>query len=133
MSQKRWLKPWSTHPTSPKTRRAKKKTTQKTNKPSQATKDEQSLTSSQAVQEGTKYEPGEYKKCCKTLIKDFLDQAAASGQEATYAMARDKWATSMKRASLLSTVSLPKLKRRRFVSKDCTSNPFAAMVSRVQD
>ena len=72
-------------------------------------------------------------KRCKTLIKDFLDQAAASGQEATYAMARDKWATSMKRASLLSTVSLPKLKRRRFVSKDCTSNPFAAMVSQVQD
>ena len=115
----------------------KKKKTQKKNKSSEATLEKKSLPAAQpaqeVVQEETKYEPGEYMKCCKTFIQDFLDQAAASGEEATYAMARDKWSTSMKRAMLLSTVSLPELKRRRFVSKDCTSNPFAAMVNQVQD
>ena len=115
----------------------KKKKTQKKNKSSEATLEKKSLPAAQpaqeVVQEETKYEPAEYMKCCKTFIQDFLDQAAASGEEATYAMARDKWSTSMKRAMLLSTVSLPELKRRRFVSKDCTGNPFAAMVNQVQD
>ena len=117
----------------------KKKKTNPKKKECQATKEEKSVPldaaqpAEEAVQEGTKYEPGEYIKCCKSFIKEFLAQAAANGEEASYAMARDKWATSMKRASLLSTVSLPELKRRRFVSKDCTTNPFAAMVAQVQE
>lgn len=118
------------------TKKKKSAKTEKANKANQSTKQEKSLPSNAAKpaeEEGSKYEPGEYMKCCKAFIKDFLDQAAASGEEATYAMARDKWSTSMKRATLLSTVSLPELKRRRFVSKDCTSNPFAAMVNQVQD
>ena len=117
----------------------KKKKTNPKKKECQATKEEKSVPldaaqpAEEAVQEGTRYEPGEYMKCCKSFIKEFLDQAAANGEEASYAMARDKWATSMTRASLLSTVSLPELKRRRFVSKDCTTNPFAAMAAQVQE
>ena len=120
-------------------KKKKKKKTNPKKKECQATKEEKSVPldaaqpAEEAVQEGTKYEPGEYMKCCKSFIKEFLAQAAANGEEASYAMARDKWATSMKRASLLSTVSLPELKRRRFVSKDCTTNPFAAMVAQVQE
>ena len=118
----------NTAPKKKKEKKKKKKTNPK-KKECQATKEEKSV----PLDAGTRYEPGEYMKCCKSFIKEFLDQAAANGEEASYAMARDKWATSMKRASLLSTVSLPELKRRRFVSKDCTTNPFAAMVAQAQE
>ena len=42
--------------------------------------------------------------------------------------ARQLWATSLKRAHLLKGLSLPELKRRRFVDKDAAENPFEAMV-----
>ena len=53
----------------------------------------------------------------------FLKAACQDGMRQKEAQA--KWVASAERAALLSDMPLPELKRRRFVSKSCTVNPFS--------
>ena len=54
--------------------------------------------------------------------KIFLGSAKLKGL--SYKDANASWNSSKERALLLCDVPLPELKRRRFVSKSCTQNPF---------
>ena len=49
---------------------------------------------------------------------------AAKNNGATCAEAKAQWISSQERANLLADMPLPELKRRRFVCKECQSNPF---------
>ena len=51
--------------------------------------------------------------------KAYIEACGKSYREAC----RD-WADSMERAAILATLEVSELKRRRFVSKGCTENPF---------
>lgn len=86
------------------------------------------LTSQKAENTFGEYKPGEYQKVREEFIKDYIAGKQAEGEIVSKSMASDAFGTSMKRALLLCEVSLPELKRRRFVSKDCMVNPFKAMV-----
>lgn len=52
----------------------------------------------------------------------FIQQAKADG--VSFKEAREAWNESDSKRAMLATVSLPELKRRRFVEKGCTVNPF---------
>ena len=52
----------------------------------------------------------------------FIQQAKADGM--SIKDAREAWNESDSKRAMLATVSLPELKRRRFVDKTCTVNPF---------
>ena len=54
----------------------------------------------------------------------FIHQARADGM--SLKEAQEAWHESDVKAAMLSTLSLPELKRRRFVPKGVTSNPFVA-------
>lgn len=73
---------------------------------------------------GMTYQPGKMNEVKALYVKKFLELAAANGKEASKSEALEKWKNSVKRAQLLANVPLPELKKRRFVTKDCTENPF---------
>ena len=52
----------------------------------------------------------------------FLIQSKKDGM--THKQACEAWCSSTQRSELLAHMSLPELKRRRFVDKNCTVNPF---------
>ena len=54
--------------------------------------------------------------------KQFRENAKAQGHAPR--KAREMWITSEERASILKDVPLQELKRRKFVPKECTENPF---------
>lgn len=68
---------------------------------------------------GEEYTPQRY----NFLRKKFLDERMATG--VTWKNAQSEWNNSDVKAQLLSSVDLPELKRRRFVTKDCTVHPWA--------
>lgn len=57
------------------------------------------------------------------LRKKFMDDLRAEG--VAYKMAASQWDSSALKKQLLAPLDLPELKRRRFVTKDCTENPWA--------
>lgn len=63
------------------------------------------------------YAPHEY----SSLRQQFLPEKTLAGMSAKEA--REEWDMSDVKRRLLSGVSLPELKRRRFVPKDCQVNP----------
>lgn len=65
------------------------------------------------------YSPQRY----SLLRKDFIDKACQNGS--TFSEAKGLWDDSALKRQLLGPVSLPELKKRRFVSKECQSNPWA--------
>ena len=75
-----------------------------------------------ALEEPTVYSAGKYRE----IMQNYIQEAMNRGE--TTSRARQLWATSLTRANLLKGLSLPELKRRRFVDKDATENPFVAMV-----
>lgn len=62
-------------------------------------------------------------KTYSILRKKFIDEVRETGL--SYKDANEKWNSSAEKCRLLSTLSLPELKRRRFVSKDCEENPWS--------
>ncbi|CAE7513334.1 unnamed protein product, partial [Symbiodinium sp. KB8] len=68
------------------------------------------------------YRPHEFNKQAKL----FRANAKAAGHSP--ATARKMWIDSKERARLLSDVPLQELKRRKFVPKECTENPFPRAV-----
>lgn len=74
------------------------------------------------------YRPGEYNKIQKSFIQNFLKEPPEGGMKRTGVQARDAWKSSLKRAKLLSGVSLTELKKRKFVPKGTTTNPFKIRV-----
>ena len=74
--------------------------------------------------DGSSYKPGLMMQQRDEYIQEYM----ASGEHSR-AEASESWAKSIKRAMLLKDLSLPELKRRRFVGKECQTNPFAEMVA----
>ena len=74
------------------------------------------------------YQAGNFGKIQNKFIADFMEAAKKEGKCVSMAEARAEWSGSLKRAKLLANLSLPELKRRRFVTKDCESNPFKTRV-----
>ena len=68
---------------------------------------------------GSAYCPKLFKERYAAFLKA-ARQDGASGKEA-----QAKWVASAERAALLADLPLPELKRRRFVAKSCTANPFS--------
>lgn len=68
---------------------------------------------------GQGYQPHQY----SLARKGFIDNLKAGGVSAKDAV--EQWNASPQKRSMLSTLSLQELKRRRFVAKDCQENPWA--------
>ena len=66
------------------------------------------------------YTPSRYSE----LRKHFVNEKMSDGL--SWRNAQDEWNKCDLKRQLLCAVPLPELKRRRFVSKDCTANPWAA-------
>ena len=66
------------------------------------------------------YSPSRYAE----LRKHFVTEKMSAGL--SWKNAQAEWNQSDLKRQLLCAVSLPELKKRRFVSKDCTENPWAA-------
>lgn len=77
------------------------------------------------------YEAGKFLQAQQDYVKQVMDQAAINGTNATRKDAMKSWQTSAKRAGLLAGLSVSELKRRKFVPKGTTSNPFAEIVNAV--
>lgn len=60
----------------------------------------------------------------KAVRDEFINQKKADGF--TYAKCESLWDESSEKASFLGMVSLQELKKRKFVPKGATSNPWAA-------
>eukprot|EP00438_Fugacium_kawagutii_P018498 Skav225896 [mRNA] locus=scaffold1460:309840:311258:+ [translate_table: standard] len=71
-----------------------------------------------------KYEPHTFKVHQQVWVDDYIEKKWAAGEECKRSQARNAWQTSLKRAQLLAFVSLTELKKRKFVKKDATENPF---------
>ena len=67
---------------------------------------------------GESYTPQRY----SFLRKQFVGQRMAHG--VSWKTAQGEWNNSRTKAQLLSSLGLPELKRRRFVSKHCTVHPW---------
>ena len=78
---------------------------------------------SDSMQEAPVYSPHLYME----KFKIYIMAAAKEGISAK--SARESWKTSLERALLLKDVSVPELKRRRFVAKGCKTNPFQAIAA----
>ena len=76
----------------------------------------------------TVYQAGDYNMQRKKFIEEYIQ----TNEGGTKTMASQAWGSSVKRASLLCDVPLSELKRRRFVGKECTENPFQARVLAAQ-
>ena len=70
----------------------------------------------------TVYQAGDYNMQRKKFTEEYIQ----TNEGGTKSMASQAWGSSVKRASLLCDVPLSELKRRRFVGKECTENPFQA-------
>ena len=70
------------------------------------------------LREGEAYSPHLYQERCEIFLKARVSEGLSE--------AREKWATSMDKARMLCGHSVGELKRRRFVAKGVTQNPFAA-------
>ena len=79
--------------------------------------------SSDSVQEAPAYSPHLYSEKFKIYM------LAAGNNGISQKSARESWKTSLDRALLLKDLSVPELKRRRFVKKGCTTNPFQAIAA----
>ena len=69
--------------------------------------------------DGNVYQAHAYAK----LREDFIAKLKADG--ASHSEAADKWGQSEQKKKLLCTLSVGELKRRRFIGKDETTNPWA--------
>lgn len=76
----------------------------------------------------TVYQAGDYNVQRKKFIEEYIE----TNEGSTKTVASLAWGSSVKRASLLCDVPLSELKRRRFVGKECTENPFQAQVLAAQ-
>ena len=79
-------------------------------------------------QDGSKYQAGEMIQHRILWIEKFMES-----NDCTRAFALSQWPSSLRRAQLLAKLSLPELKRRRFVDKDAKTNPFKEKVEAEQD
>ena len=66
------------------------------------------------------YQPNEYSR----LRREFID-AEISSKGVAFSVAAKLWDASDKKKQLLGSLSLPELKRRRFITKDAESNPWS--------
>ena len=66
-----------------------------------------------------------YASLRKQFVLDFAIYQAKAGSKATPHEAQSAWLGSTKRAQILGTMSVNELKRRRFLPKGATVNPFA--------
>ena len=66
------------------------------------------------------YTPARYSE----LRKHFVSEKMAAGM--SWKDAQAEWNRGNLKRQLLSSLDLPELKKRRFVSKDCTTNPWAS-------
>lgn len=74
------------------------------------------------------YKPGEFSQARKGYICKFLADLKATGVKASKRQGSEAWNASLERATFLAYVSVPELKRRKFLPKGATSNPFLAQV-----
>ena len=73
--------------------------------------------------EGTEgYTPHIYAEKRKAFLLEAQQKGLGAGE------ARAAWNESREKALLLCDVSIPELKRRKFVPKGCTENPFQVMI-----
>ena len=103
-----------------------KKVPAKAKKEKQTEEESKPLGPEKPLVEGV-YKAGDYTQQRDKYIQEFLRDGAEEG--ATFAKASSSWSTSLKRARILSTLSLSELKRRRFVEKTCEANPFISIVA----
>lgn len=101
----------------------KKKKTRKGKKPGpaqvQRAKKKQSDQAVQAPAAGEVCQANRYSE----LRTDFINKLKESGVK--YKAAAEQWNNADLKRQLLANVPLPELKKRRFVTKDCTTNPWA--------
>ncbi|CAK9052448.1 DAO domain-containing protein, partial [Durusdinium trenchii] len=83
---------------------------------------------SQEAKSTNTYQAGDYKLIQRDFIEKFQGAAKLSGKKASFAQAQAAWATSLDRARILSSLSVAELKKRKFVEKGCSNNPFLARV-----
>lgn len=100
-------------------------------KPSEPTPRDQAAPGEEQVVDSVVYKAGEFSKIRDQYVKDFICSAKEAGTASSRPEALASWSVSLKRAQLLSSLSLPELKKRRFVPKGCTANPFLARVQAV--
>ena len=79
---------------------------------------------------GKEYKAGEMMQHRDQWVGHFLKDMQGKGIDSSRADALKEWTTSLCRAKLLQHLSLPELKRRRFISKEATTNPFLERVEK---
>lgn len=78
--------------------------------------------------EHSAYQPGKYNEARKSFLDQLKKESKENGLKLTYAKACETWNSSLKRAHMLCGVSVSELKKRRFIPKGCTTNPFKIRV-----
>ena len=71
-----------------------------------------------------KYEPGKLLEIRNVYVENFIQNAESEGETVSKKDAIKAWQESIQLARLLKDVPLTDLKRRRFVRKEATTNPF---------
>lgn len=78
--------------------------------------------------EHSAYQPGKYNEARKSFLDQLKKESKENGLKLTHAKACETWDSSLKRARMLCGVSVSELKKRRFIPKGCTTNPFKIRV-----
>lgn len=74
------------------------------------------------------YQPGTYNETRKSFLDEWKKKSKETGLKPTHAAAVEAWDTSLKRALMLCDLSVGELKKRRFIPKGCSTNPFKIRV-----
>ena len=76
------------------------------------------------------YQAGEYSKIQREWVEQFVEEGIKLGAKPAHQAAHEAWARSLKRAWILSPLSMSELKKRRFVGPGCSENPFQEIVQK---
>lgn len=121
------------HPKKKKKRRAPKKKRKKVVIPSRSELegDGAPFVEDTKLGEDTKYQPGNLRKIQEAYVVDFLSNERKAGRRPSRSEAIASWHGSLKRAQILSTLSVADLKRRKFIPKGSTTNPFRERIGQM--
>ena len=78
-----------------------------------------------AKEAGQQYQAGDYASHREKYIQELMKQSQCNWKQAS-----QSWNGSMERATLLQSMSVSELKRRRFISKEEQENPFLHIVKK---